>query len=311
MSKVFCIGEALIDFVCTDGKDTFVKNVGGAPLNVAAAISKYGAKGLFVGKVGQDSFGTSIKSYCNENGIGAQHLYFDENIATTLAFVSLFENGERDFSFIRGADEQLLPKELPLQEINDGDCVHLGSATALLGGPLEESYKEALSFAKKQGVFISFDPNYRSALFEKKQTTFIKKARDILPLCDLCKFSLEEAELISGEKSPVEIVKALEQLGTKAFLITLGKNGSLFYIGRNMEKIPTIPVKSIDSTGAGDACLGFLLAQIAKDKTLLQNAGERQQSLRLANIAGALSTTKYGGAASLPTMEEILKKVTM
>jgi len=308
MRKVFCIGEALIDFVCTDGRDTFVKNVGGAPLNVAAAITKYGAEGLFVGKVGRDSFGMSIKNYCSENGIGAQHLYFDENTATTLAFVSLFENGERDFSFIRGADEQLLPTELPLREIKDGGCLHLGSATALLGGPLEESYNEALAFAKEQGVFISFDPNYRSALFENQQEAFIKKARDILPLCGLCKFSLEEAELISGEKTLDNIAASLENLGAQAFLITLGKDGSLFHIGRNTEKTPTIPVKSLDSTGAGDACLGFLLARIAQDKALLQNAEKRREALRLANIAGALSTTKYGGAASLPAMQEILEK---
>src|SRR4051794_41847897 len=111
--KILCVGEALIDMICTDiGKSltegqSFSKKAGGAPANVAAAIAALGGKVELVAKVGQDPFGRHLVEVMESFGVGTQWMLKDPTHFTTLAFVSLMENGERDFYFNRGADGEL------------------------------------------------------------------------------------------------------------------------------------------------------------------------------------------------------------
>lgn len=108
--SVVCIGELLIDFFCTDvdvdlmeGRQ-FLKSAGGAPANVSAAIAKLGGDAAFSGKVGKDPFGYFLKRTLDAVHVDTSMLVMDEKAPTTLAFVSLKQNGERDFVFNRGAD---------------------------------------------------------------------------------------------------------------------------------------------------------------------------------------------------------------
>src|SRR6187551_269941 len=117
-SKILCIGEALIDMICTDkGKtlsagDNFLKKTGGAPTNVAAAIAALGGKVELAAKVGTDPFGKQLVAEMQEFGVSTRWMLQDSNYFTTFAFVSLMENGERDFYFNRGADGQLTREEV-------------------------------------------------------------------------------------------------------------------------------------------------------------------------------------------------------
>ncbi len=167
MRKILCIGEALIDMICTDkGKpltegDHFLKKAGGAPANVAAAIAALGGEADLVAKVGIDPFGQHLADMLDDMGVGTQFVFRDKENFTTIAFVSLMENGERDFYFNRGADGQLSVSDLSNIDLSAYSLLHFGSATAFLNGPLQQSYIHLLSEARKQGHFISFDPNYR------------------------------------------------------------------------------------------------------------------------------------------------------
>ncbi|MGB3150087.1 MAG: PfkB family carbohydrate kinase, partial [Maribacter sp.] len=112
MKNIFCIGELLIDFVAEkQGKDLskakeFSKKAGGAPANVACAISKLGGKGVFIGCVGNDPFGKFLLDILKNSEVNTSLIQKSE-VFTTLAFVSNDENGERDFVFSRGADREL------------------------------------------------------------------------------------------------------------------------------------------------------------------------------------------------------------
>ena len=116
--KILCVGEALIDMICTDkGKtlsagDNFLKKTGGAPTNVAAAIAALGGKVELAAKVGTDPFGKQLVAEMQEFGVSTRWMLQDSNYFTTFAFVSLMENGERDFYFNRGADGQLTREEV-------------------------------------------------------------------------------------------------------------------------------------------------------------------------------------------------------
>ena len=105
MSKILCIGEALIDMICTDkGRslsdgENFLKKPGGAPTNVAAAIAALGGQVELAAKVGIDPFGQHLVEVMNGFGVDTRYMPRDANHFTTFAFVSLMENGERDFYF--------------------------------------------------------------------------------------------------------------------------------------------------------------------------------------------------------------------
>lgn len=302
--KILCIGEALIDMICTDkGKslsegNNFLKKPGGAPTNVAAAIAALGGKVELAAKVGNDPFGKQLIQVMQEFGVSTRWMLADDSHFTTFAFVSLMEDGERDFVFNRGADGQLSREEVDAIDLEEVSIIHFGSATGFLPGPLQAAYQSLLQKALQKNIFISFDPNYRHLLFPNDTQTFIDQSWNFLKACHFCKLSDEEAMLITGAITVNDAAAILLEKTTAVFTITLGKEGTLFGFEGNTTIIPSIPVKPVDTTGAGDAFVGAVLYQLC-DKTL-----DAIQSLTLpewnriitnGNKAGA-RTCEYLGA---------------
>ncbi|MFN8253248.1 MAG: carbohydrate kinase [Ferruginibacter sp.] len=304
MNKILCIGEALIDMICTDkGKplsdgDNFLKKPGGAPTNVAAAIAALGGRVELAAKVGTDPFGKHMVDVMKEFGVGTQYMLQDANHFTTFAFVSLMENGERDFYFNRGADGQLSEADIETINLDDVAIIHFGSATAFLPGPLQAAYKRLLQKAQAGNIFTSFDPNYRNLLFRNNKQDFIAQSWNFIKSCDFFKVSDEEAMMISGCSSVENAAREFFSNTNAMFAITLGKEGTLLGINRSTVMIPSIPVTPVDTTGAGDAFVGAVLYQLghlpAGDIKNLP-VQQWQQIITDANKAGA-RTCEYMGA---------------
>lgn len=304
MSKILCIGEALIDMICTDtGKslsagDNFLKKPGGAPTNVAAAIAALGGKVELAAKVGNDPFGNQLIEVMKSFGVDTQYMLKDMHHFTTLAFVSLMEDGERDFVFSRGADGQLNEIEIEAISLDDVSIIHFGSATGFLPGPLQGAYKRLLHEAMVKNIFISFDPNYRHLLFRNNTQSFIDQSWYFLQHCNFFKVSDEEAMLITGENTLEKAAHHLLQKTSAVFTITLGKEGTMIGMDKSLTVIPSIPVKPVDTTGAGDAFVGAVLYQLDQQfskqhTTLLKQDWEA--IVANANKAGA-RTCEYLGA---------------
>lgn len=312
MKTVYCIGELLIDFVAEkQGNDLskaneFTKKPGGAPANVACAIARLGGDSKFVGAVGHDPFGTYLLEILKKNKVDIS-LAQRSKTFTTLAFVSLAEDGERDFVFSRGADKKL-KYDSSVKKNFKGNLVHLGAATALLGGGLEEAYSRYFFDALTQNAFISFDPNYRGDLWKGEEATFIKKCKIFIEKAHLCKFSIEEAQLLSAEKDLEKACTILHEIGTPLIAVTLGGDGTLVSTAKGKTIVSSIKVNSVDTTGAGDAFIGCLLYQIAAltdPKTILEDKDQLLKMIAKANIAGAITTTGYGAIPSLPNQEQL------
>lgn len=312
MKKVFCIGELLIDFVAENqGKDLskakeFTKKAGGAPANVSCAISKLGGKSVFIGCVGDDPFGTFLLRILKKGNVDIS-LAQKSDTFTTLAFVSLDEDGERDFVFSRGADRELAYDASHNSKF-EGNILHFGAATALLGGPLEEAYSKYLFDGLTKNAFISFDPNYRVDLWKNKVDIFKRKCQSFIEKSHLCKFSLEEAQLLSGKNEVKEACTALHQMGTEIIVVTLGSEGTWLSTKKFQKTIPSIKVTPVDTTGAGDAFIGCLLQQIAKHSSidaLLEDEKVLTAMVARANKAGAITTTNFGAIESLPTQQQL------
>ena len=304
MKKVLCIGEALIDMICTDRDQSlikgehFVKKPGGAPANVAAAIAALGGRVDLAAKVGADPFGQQLISILKNFSVGTQWVLQEQRAFTTLAFVSLFENGERDFYFNRGADGMLGIEDIPGIDLHDYSIVHFGSATAFLPGKLREAYFHLFDRCMERNVFISFDPNFRALLFPRDRSEFITQSWQFLERCDFFKLSDEEALLLTGTNSLDESVRILQQRSSAVFAITIGRDGALLGLNGSITQVPGIPITPVDTTGAGDAFVGAVLFQLnGLSETELKSVSVDQwrKIIVNANKAGA-RTCEYMGA---------------
>jgi len=302
--KILCIGEALIDMICTDtGRslsegEHFLKKPGGAPTNVAAAIAALGGNVLLAAKVGDDPFGRQLVDVMKDFGVSTIWMSLDKSSFTTFAFVSLMQDGGRDFVFNRGADGQLSTDDVQHINLDEVSIVHFGSATAFLPGPLQEAYVSLLHRAREGGQFISFDPNYRNLLFGDKKESFVEQSWTFLKQCHFFKVSDEEAMLLTHQSSVVDAATVLAEGTSATFAITLGKEGTLLVHAGKTTTVPSIAVQAVDTTGAGDAFVGAVLHQLSNFSLPMIQAMDTDDWKKIianANKAGA-RTCEYMGA---------------
>ncbi|MCL4126012.1 UNVERIFIED_CONTAM: hypothetical protein GTU68_033850 [Idotea baltica] len=312
MKTVFCIGEVLIDFVAENqGNDLslaniFTKKAGGAPANVACAISNLDGKSSFIGCIGEDQFGDFLLDVLKEYKVELDLAQRSKSF-TTLAFVSISDDGERDFVFSRGADKKLKYDKAVKQQFKD-NIVHFGAATALLGGSLEEAYTHYLFDALTKNSFICFDPNFREDLWKDNSQTFIKKCMPFIQKSHLCKFSLEEAQLLSGKSNTEDACAYFHEMGVPLIVVTLGGKGTYVSTENLKKTVDSIKVEPVDTTGAGDAFIGCLLRQISSlsdPKSIITETDVLENMIKIANKAGAITTTNFGAIPSLPSAEQI------
>lgn len=304
---VISYGEILVDLIGTqrDGVFAFERYAGGAPLNVACACKRAGGNSGFVGCVGDDLIGRYLSDFVKAQALDLVDISVSDEANTTLAFVELSPQGERSFSFYRkNTADYRLDKET-LAYVEKADIVHLGS--------LMLSEREGIEFAdalaeavKKSGKKLSFDINYREDIFpdaDAARKIYAKYAE----AADIVKYSAEELETFTG-KSGLDGLKNISR-PDKLVCVTLGGSGSAYCIGGKINVVPSIKVKTVDTTGAGDAFYGALLSKLdGKDFTAMTDA-ELYESFRFANIAGAVATTARGAINSLPTKNEIEKLI--
>lgn len=313
MSKVYCVGELLIDMVGVDHKGLkngvqFEKKAGGAPANVAAAITRMGESAAFMGQIGTDYFGQFLKEMLDKLNIDSSLCSFGGN--TTIALVGIDENGERNFNFLRGCDGDYSFNAIDSSKLNSDDILHFGSATALLEGELKKTYYALLDLAKKKQMFISFDPNYRDALISKRQLRqFIQDCKVFIASADFVKMSDEEVLMITGKTDIDEAVNAIHALGAKAVAITLGSKGTYLSVSGKHMIVESIAIQQVDSTGAGDAFVGALLSRITQSGKRQFSFNEWQMMTRFANCVGAMTCTKHGAIDAIPTLDQVKERL--
>lgn len=302
---ITALGEILIDFAPI-GKDgagdpVFARKAGGAPLNLLAVVSKFGGKAAFIGKVGKDMFGSFLCETVINAGIDDTALITDEEHNTTLAFVALGDDGDRDFSFFRnyGADVFLSKEDINESIIENSSIFHFGSLS-LTNEPSRTATEYALGIAKKSGCVISYDPNYRAPLWsdEKKAVAMMKKYLDKV---DILKIAKEELQMLFGNDIPAS-VKAVQSLGVSVILVTDGGNGASLYMGEKSISLPAARVKTVDTTGAGDIFFGTFLSEWIENGSNLGNITFEKlgEYLKTAISVAGKSTESYGAIASIP-----------
>ena len=307
---VIALGELLIDFTMNgqseQGNNMFEACPGGAPCNVLALLNKMGKKTAFLGKVGQDQFGTLLKDTITEVGIDSTRLVMDPEVNTTLAFVHTFPDGDREFSFYRnpGADMMLSESDVDPEFIGQAKIFHFGTLSMTHDG-VRAATKKAVQATRENGCLISFDPNLRPPLWSSLDLA--KEQMEYgFGVCDILKISDNEIQFVSGKEDYDEGIAYLqEKYQIPLILLTMGRDGSrAYYKGMRVQR-PGFSVKAIETTGAGDTFCGSSLTYILEhdfDSLTEEQLGEM---LTFANAAAAIVTTKKGAIRSMPEREEV------
>ena len=309
---VTALGELLIDFTesgtSTQGNPVLEANPGGAPCNVLAMLEKLGKKAAFIGKVGNDMFGTQLKNAVEEVNIDTRNLVIDKEVHTTLAFVHTYPDGDRDFSFYRnpGADMMLTRDEVQEDLIRDSRIFHFGTLSSTHES-VREATRYALDVAKEAGCIVSFDPNLRPPLWKS-----LEDARDEIEYglgkCDILKISDNEVEFLFGTTDYDKGAALLkEKYNIPLILITMGKDGSrAYYKDLRVEAAPFLQEHTIETTGAGDTFCASSLNYILEHGLDNLTAENLKELLTFANAAASLITTRKGALRVMPAKEEVL-----
>ncbi len=308
MFDIIAAGEILIDLVQTGNLD-FSGTVGGAPCNALAQAAKLGSRTAFIGMVGDDFFGRACARQLDELQIDRKNLFTTSQADTTLAFVSLNEQGDRDFSFYRrpGADTLLTVKNIPFDLVAQSR-VYLFGGVSLSRDPTRAALFYSLFKLSDAPVLKAFDPNLRPPLWEDLEEA---KAlgRKAMGLCDILKLSDSEAVFFSGCQNPLEGARALqEEFSIPLVLVSMGAKGCSILLSGQSCHIDALPSQAVDTTAAGDSFFGAFLHQLLQnDFTSLDalSPGRIEEAARFAAAAASITVSRRGSIPALPSLDEV------
>lgn len=321
MSDVLCLGEILVDWVCTTvgaelpDSTQFTKAPGGAPANTAVGLARQGIKTGFIGRVSKDAFGEWLKAVLSENKIDVSMTVEDSQAQTRMAYVVTMANGDRklaEFSRIACADTRLQPEDLDREQFAKASILHFGSIS-LIEEPAKSTTEKAVHMARQNGMLASYDPNVRLSLWPS-ESACRDAILNTLHWGDIVKINEDELQFLTGSRDHEQAERLRKENNIGLMIVTLDSRGAYISTANGSKIVPGFSVKLVEATGAGDGfnagVLGGLLEFVkdSKDRRAALDALSLDQVLAIihrANAIGALACTKPGAIPALPTKDEL------
>ena len=268
----------------------FMMNQGGKGANQAVAAAKLGGNVVFVGKVGNDIFGSQTIEILNSIGVDTTYISKSDLKPSGVALINVDAKGENSITVASGANSMLEPADIDAVE-------HMLDKVSFVVMQLEspiETVTYAAKLAKKHGANVILNP--APAPSQPLPDDLLENVDIIIP-------NTTEAELITGvslaeEKGEVKAIEILGQKGIDTVIITLGSKGALVCDHGKIEHVPSFAVKAVDTTAAGDTFCGALTVALSEGKSL-------NDAVIFANKAASISVTRMGAQPSIPTRDEI------
>ena len=268
--------------------DKFYEGGGGKGSNQAIACSKMGAKTRFVGRIGDDKYGKDAIEMYKKFGMNPDMIKIDESIHTGISVILIDKDGQNSIMVVPGANFNLSKEDIDkaMEEIKD---------SYIVGFQLESNLdivEYALKKTHSMGIRTLLDP-----------APAMKLSEELFKYIYYIKPNEHEATILSGIKvtdvdSAIKSGKWFLEHGVKVAIITLGKNGSVLVTNNKTQHFPTLNVKALDTTGAGDTFSGALMASLSNGKTI-------EEAIIFANCASALSVMRFGVVDAIPDLEEV------
>jgi len=293
MKKILCIGNASYDISFlsedypTENKkyriEEKVESGGGPASNAAYLLGKWNANVYFAGVVGNDTFGKRIEREFKSVNVNTDFLEFDENNNTTLASIIINKKSgtrtvlayrDSDMKYEKNIDEQF-------------DFILVDGQEYELSKKVIESNPNAISI-------IDAGRAVENVINLAKMVNYVVCSKDFAE-------GYTKMELNINDKSSIYKVYELMEKDFKNVVITLEDKGTLYKKENKLYIMPSIEVKQLDSTGAGDYFHGSFVYGLLNDFSIDKN-------IRMSNITGALSVMKVGARQSCPTLEEVEEK---
>jgi fructokinase len=312
--RVLCLGEILWDYLAdhpansVDQVTTWTHYPGGAPANVACALTKLGTAAGFIGCVGEDSAGQTLVDLLQAIGVNTEGVQRHASHPTRLVEVLRNEAGDRQFAGFAGGDTtqfadaylqaSLIPESL------------FEAAEFLVLGTLEFAYVEtrqaiahALTLAQQRSIQVLVDVNWRS-MFWKEPDTAKPIILDLISRINFLKLSDEEAEWLFSSTDAGAIAQKYDNLS--GVLITAGEKGCTYCFGAHQGMIPAFEVEVEDTTGAGDSFVAGFIHQLCQlGTTALDDPEAASKMVSYASAVGALTTTRAGAIDAQPSAAEV------
>ena len=314
--KLLAIGEALIDFAPVQTgvplKDVleFKRRAISESANVCGAFSKLGGRSGMITQLGADGFGDCIVEELEHFGIDTSMILRTGEANTALAFVSLGNDGSRDFSFYRNPSaDMLFPAEaLKKDWFNEAFALHFCSV-ALVPSPMRGAHDRAIQLAAKAQAIISFDPNVRLPLWADHEA-LRETIRSYIPKAHIVKISDEELEFITGKDDIYQAAEVLFTGNVELIIYTMGSSGAICLTKSTAARAAARSVQAVDTTGAGDGFIGAFLYQLCRDGIGASGLSALTRSqlenyIAYANVFCEYSVFGNGAIASYPTSGQL------
>jgi 2-dehydro-3-deoxygluconokinase len=312
--EVVTLGEALVSFVATTPGPlaearVFERHIAGAEANVAVGLARLGHAVAFVGRVGDDGFGTAIRRHLRGEGVDVRHLVTDPAATTGIMFRERRALSAIDVVYARAASagSRLEPEDIERVGADGilagASWLHLTGITPALSDRAHAAVVRARDLASAAGLTISLDVNLRRRLWSDEVAAPV--LRSIAAGADVVLGSPDELATIADRPDdpsadPADLARAVLDLGPSVAVVKLGGAGALA-LSRDGEPVaaPAVPVSSVvDPVGAGDAfCAGFIAARL--------EGADVAGALRAGNACGASAVAASGDMAGLPERAEL------
>jgi fructokinase len=312
VGKIVTLGEVVADVYRERSPSAvelpFTARPGGAPANVAVAAARLGVESGFVGRVGDDLFGDFILHALDASGVDTSAILRDPPpTRTTLAFVEVSEDGDREFTFYRSvpaADELLAPEDIKRESLSGASFANFGSIP-LIKDPVRSATRTFAELANEMDVAVAFDVNLRAHLWDSLDA-FREAIDPLLDRSTVVKVSEDELSPVLGTDDPEEAVDRLLDRGASLALVSMGGDGA-FYATRTFRgDAPAFPIDEVvDATGAGDAFLSGILTHLSESPGWADDERSVSEAVRRGTAAGALACTQFGAMKGLPTADEL------
>jgi len=291
---------------------TMQLGIGGSESNVAIGLSRLGVDAIWFGRVGDDSVGRLVAREIRAEGVDAR-VTIDDTAATGLMIKERRTSTSQNVTYYRAgsAGSRLSADDLDEPAIAAADVLHVTGITAALSESAARAVRRAADVARDAGTLVSFDVNYRQALWSTDDAATF--CRDFVAVCDVVFAGEDEAAMLLGladaasahadADAPAAAVAAalargLAELGPRQAVVKCGAAGAVAVVEGQLLTQQAVPIVAHDTVGAGDAFVAGYLAELAA-------GNDAATRLQTATTVGAFVCLAAGDWEGLPRRSEL------
>ncbi len=305
MPEIILIGEPMAMFIADyvgnlEDVEKFTRSLAGAEVNVCIGLKRLGYDVSYVTKLGVDPFGKYIKNFLVKEGIDTSYITFDERFPTAFQIKGKTEVGDPEVVYFRRgtAASHITKEDIDKIDLEGVRHIHITGIPPALSESCKEATYELINRAKEKGLFITFDPNLRPALWPSKEE-MVRVINDIASKCHMVLPGVAEGLTLTGSDDPNEIADFYLELGVKTVIVKTGDKGAFVKTQEEAYTVPGFKVERVvDTVGAGD---GFAVGIISG---LLENLTLKEAVVR-GNAIGSLQVMVPGDNEGLPNRDKL------